>query len=66
MATLQEKMAEFMRKAKGESPKPEKTIEEEREMAKKMSQGIPEGMFPHDALRKKKKQMDEMDQQTKE
>jgi hypothetical protein len=64
MASLQEKMAEFLRGKK--APKQEKTIEEEREMARQMSKAIPEGAFPHAALRQKKKQMADLDEQTKE
>jgi hypothetical protein len=65
MASLQEAMAEFLR-GKGNKPAKDKTIEEEREVAKKISKIIPEPMFPHEALKKKKQRMDEMDKQTEE
>ena len=53
MASLQEAMAALLRKRQPEK-KPEKTIEEEREGARQLSKAIPEGMFPHEALEKKK------------
>jgi len=66
MASLQEALAELLRRKAPQSPKQEKTIEEEREGARKMSKLIPEPMFPHEALRKKKKQLADLDEQTKE
>jgi hypothetical protein len=64
MGTLQEALAELLREKK--PPKQEKTIEEEREMARQMSKAIPKAAFPHDALAKKKKQLADLDEQTKE
>ena len=66
MGTIQEAFAELLRKKAPQSPKPEKTIEEEREMARQMSKALPKQVFPHEALAKKKKQLEEMDEQTKE
>jgi len=63
MGSLQEALAELI-KPKG--PKQEKTIEEEREMARQMSKAIPRPVFPHGALAKKKKQREELDEMTKE
>jgi hypothetical protein len=65
MATLQEALAELLRSKAPQSPKQEKTIEEEREVARQISKAIPKQFFPHDALAKKKQQREEMDEQTK-
>jgi hypothetical protein len=66
MASLQEALAELLRSNTIKSPKQEKTIEEEREMARQMSKAIPKKLFPHEGLKKKKQRMDEMDKQTEE
>ena len=66
MASLQEALAELLRSKAPQSPKQEKTIEEEREMARQMSKAIPRPVFPHGALAKKKKQREELDEMTKE
>ena len=63
MGSLQEALAELI-KPKG--PKQEKTIEEEREMARQMAKKLPRPVFPHDALAKKKQQRVELDEMTKE
>ena len=66
MASLQEALTNLLRSKKAQSPKQEKTIEEEREVARQMSKMLPEPMFPHQALRKKKKQLADLDEQTQE
>jgi hypothetical protein len=66
MASLQEALAELLRSKAPQSPKQEKSIEEERQMARQMSKAIPKKLFPHDALAKKKQQREELDEMTKE
>jgi hypothetical protein len=63
MGSLQEALASLLR---SKEPKKDKTIEEEREMARQMSKALPKPVFPHDALRKKKQQLADLDEQTKE
>jgi hypothetical protein len=63
MASLQEALVNLLKK---KEPKKETTIEEEREGAKNLSKAIPEGMFPHDALKKKKSRMQQLDEETQE
>jgi hypothetical protein len=63
MASLQEALSALLKK---KEPKKEKTIEEEREGAKSLSKAIPEGLFPHEALEKKKSRMKKLDEETQE
>jgi hypothetical protein len=65
MATLQEALAELLRSNGGKQAKQDKSIEEEREVAKSIAKALPEPVFPHGALKKKQKQREEMDEQTK-
>ena len=66
MGSLQEALAELLRSKAPQSPKQEKTIEEEREMARQMAKKLPRPVFPHGALAKKKQQRVELDEMTKE
>lgn len=66
MGSLQEALAELLRSKKTQSPKQEKTIEEEREVARQMAKKLPKAVFPHDALKKKQQQREELDEMTKE
>ena len=63
MASLQEALVNLLKK---KEPKQEKTIEEEREVARQMSKALPKPVFPHDALRKKKARMQQIDEETQE
>jgi hypothetical protein len=66
MGTLQEALAELIKPKGPKAPAKDKTIEEEREMARQMSKALPKQVFPHEALAKKKKQLADLDEQTKE
>ena len=67
MGTLQEAMAKLLRQPK---KKTDDDVEHEAQEARKGAQRaadlLPEGVMPHEALRKKKERMQTLDEETKE
>ena len=64
MGTLTEELMDLLRNRK--KPQADRTIEEEREPIRKASQFIPPKLWPKQALELKKKQREDLDEQTKE
>lgn len=66
MGTLQEAMAGLLRKMKGPDRQQDpETLEKKSELARKGARKaadlLPEGVFPHDALKRKEKQYKQLD-----
>jgi hypothetical protein len=66
MGTLQEELAKLLKSKKPQDPKQEKTLEELQGEPRRAAEYIPEGLFPHEALKKKRERLKQLDEETKE
>lgn len=64
MGSLQEALAKLLRTKEETPEEKEERAKKGKEMAEKMSKPLPDTVFPHEALKKKKAQQEQMDKDT--
>lgn len=66
MGTLQEALARLLRGKEESAEEKEERAAEGKKMAEKMSKPLPKPVFPHEALKKKKERLEQLDKETQE